>query len=630
MPSKSDRLAGPQEKARGLRLLFCVPAALLSAFALAFDLNKSVQAAKDLYGCLQAGLKGRSLLCSVLFLALLALYCRYAARRRGSSFLPSAAIPAFFFALFTVLGRSFTVFNSWSPLLESGHAALVSLLSLAGLWSLFYVGIKLLFLRTDRAAQAAPRPAPGPGKGFFGLCFALLLAAWLPYLLLCWPGSVTYDAANQLSQFLGMTPATAHHPWASTWLLGMANRLCGGDVSGGVFVYVLFQSLVCAAAYAWACLTAGRLAGKRAAVPALLYFALLPTWGSYAQMYVKDTLYAGFFSVFFTAAAVFAAKRGKASKGTLALMAGAALVCALIRNNGAYIVVPALLLLLPAADSFRARRPLLLTAAGVLAVLLLFNKLLLPALGVAPGSVREALSLPFQQTARCCIEHPEDLRPEERAAIDAVLDYETIVTDYRAQVSDNVKNTYHGDSASLRSYLGVWLRMGLRHPLTYCEAALNACFGYLSPGYLSGKYGGAYFGAGGSAFGIEAARAFPELTESVKRFNISWSNLPGLGALLTPSTYTWLLVLCSAALLRRRRFRAAAVLVPLWITLAINCVSPVNGLLRYTLPLMAAAPLLCAYTFSVLRETAEALPEPAAPAAGPQAPETAPPPEENA
>lgn len=613
MQNTTEKHTGPQGKRCGLRLLLCALAALLSSFALGFELNKTVRDAKDLYSYLTAGLDGRRLLFSVLFLALFALYYRYAARRRGTPFLLTAAVLGFFFALFAVLGRCFTAFDDWSPLLASGPAALVTLLSLAGLWVLFYAAIKTLLLWTDRRAKPAPHPAPAvPGAKAFWLVFGVLLAAWLPYLLLCWPGSVTYDGANQLSQYLGATPATAHHPWASTLLLGLPNTLCGGSVTAGVFLYVVFQSLVCAAAYAWTCVTAGRFAGRRAILPALLYFAVLPTWGSYAQMYVKDTLYAGFFAVFFTAAAVFAARRGAVRKGTLALLAVSALVCTLIRNNGAYAVIPALLLLLPAARRGLGRRFAFLTAAAALAVLLLFNHVLLPAWGVAPGSVREALSLPFQQTARCCIEHPEDVSDEERAAIDAVLDYETIVAQYKPRVSDNVKNTYHGDREALAAYLGVWLRMGLRHPLTYCEAALNACFGYLAPGYLNGKYGGGYYGAGGASFGIEAPRAFPALTELVKRFNIAWSKLPGLGALMTPSSYTWLLALCTAALLRKKRFRAAAALVCLWITLAINCVSPVNGLLRYTLPLMAAAPLLCAYTLAALRT--------AAPSASPAAP----------
>ena len=48
--------------------------------------------------------------------------------------------------------------------------------------------------------------------------------------------------------------------------------------------------------------------------------------------------------------------------------------------------------------------------------------------------------------------------------------------------------------------------------------------------------------------------------------------------------------------------RALAASVPMWITLAVCCVSPVNGLVRYALPLMAVTPLLLAFTWWALRE----------------------------
>ena len=38
---------------------------------------------------------------------------------------------------------------------------------------------------------------------------------------------------------------------------------------------------------------------------------LLPTWGAYAQAHMKDTIHAGFFAVFCTCCALFAARRGE-------------------------------------------------------------------------------------------------------------------------------------------------------------------------------------------------------------------------------------------------------------------------------------------------------------------------------
>lgn len=586
---------------RAFGLALSAAAALLAAFALSFQLDQANAEAARLSGYVLSGLHARGALYSVLCLALFALE-RLLTRER-TPFLPTAAIVSFFLAVFTVFGRSFDAFNSWKPLFASAHATFVSFVCLLGLWRLFYVCLKWLLRRLNRLADSPLRATKIPPRRVFRLAFAAIFAAWLPYLLLCFPGSVTYDAANQLSQFLGVNPATAHHPWASTLLFGLFYRLGGSVPALGVYLYVIFQSLVCAAAFAYVCAVSGKLAGRPAAILAALYFMLLPTWGSYAQMYVKDTVYAGFFAAFFAAATVFVAERGECGRGTLAILTVSAILCALIRGNGLYAVLPSLLLLLFAAKRGQRKLAVLVLGMCALAVVLLCNQVLFPALGVAKGSVREMLSLPFQQTARCCIEYPEDVSAAEHDAIDAVLDYDVIVADYNPNVSDNVKNTYRENGAALPAYFQVWQAMGSRHPLCYGEAAVNACYGYFAPGYIDGPYGGGFFQSSTDLLGMEIPHAFPAATNFCKQVNLLWSRAPGLSALITPATYTWLLLLCTAALIRKKRTQALLLLIPLWLTLGINCVSPVNGLVRYTLPLMAASPLLIAYTLFSLRKT---------------------------
>ena len=60
------------------------------------------------------------------------------------------------------------------------------------------------------------------------------------------------------------------------------------------------------------------------------------------------------------------------------------------------------------------------------------------------------------------------------------------------------------------------------------------------------------------------------------------------------------MILCTAALLRKRKWFGLLSTLPIWLTLGICCVSPVNGLVRYMLPVMACMPLLLGYTWSLL------------------------------
>ena len=517
--------------------------------------------------------------------------CAWTVYLRGRPVL-TAAIVAALYAVVVTAGRALSACNDLAPLFASKRAVAATLICAAGRYAACYAACKLIFALLDRERKAPRLRLRAPAA--FAAAFGVILVCWLPYIIISYPGSVTYDAANQLSQFLGATAATNHHPWISTLLIGAFYRLGGGG-DGGVFAYILFQTAVCAAAFAFTATAARALAGRGAFIASACYFALLPTWGSYMQMYVKDTLYAGVFAAFFTLAVLFAKGKDRPGAAVCAGLAATGAACALLRNNGIYAVVPALLVLV-AASRGRTRKIFSGAAcAGIAALFIAVNHLILPAAGIEGGSIREALSLPFQQTARWCVEYPDEAEAQ-REVIDSVLDLDYVRENYDPRVSDPVKNTYHGDSAALGDYLGLWLRTAFKHPGVYLEAAANACYGYFTPGEIYGPYGGAYYGESGGEFGVEVTRAHPEAAARLDSYNRGWADAPVLRHLIAPALYSWLLIVCTAALLRKKRFRAAALTLPLWITLAVNCVSPVNALVRYALPLMACAPLLCALT----------------------------------
>lgn len=61
---------------------------------------------------------------------------------------------------------------------------------------------------------------------------------------------------------------------------------------------------------------------------------------------------------------------------------------------------------------------------------------------IEPGGIQEALSLPFQQTARYVKEHEEEVTQEEKEAIKGVLAYNKLGKYYNPKISDPVKATY--------------------------------------------------------------------------------------------------------------------------------------------------------------------------------------------
>lgn len=98
----------------------------------------------------------------------------------------------------------------------------------------------------------------------------------------------------------------------------------------------------------------------------------------------------------------------------------------LLRNSGLYELLPVLLVLalyLKRTD----RRRLLLSLCAVLAIYSGVTKGLYPSLGIEEGSIKEALSIPFQQTALYVNRFPDEVTEEEKLVIDSVLDYDRLM-----------------------------------------------------------------------------------------------------------------------------------------------------------------------------------------------------------
>ena len=137
----------------------------------------------------------------------------------------------------------------------------------------------------------------------------------------------------------------------------------------------------------------------------IIYFAFTPFWGTYAQWVEKDLLFSEI--VVLQAICMLEVLTTKdCTKRNLILLTITSLLTALLRHNGIYTVVPALLLLTIRLKG-TARRyaaTALLTNFVVYEILV---KGIFPAVGLGRTTIVDALSIPFQQTARYVCEHPD-------------------------------------------------------------------------------------------------------------------------------------------------------------------------------------------------------------------------------
>lgn len=437
--------------------------------------------------------------------------------------------------------------------------------------------------------------------------FFLFILCWLPYLVIFYPGSVPYDGYLQLNMFYGIDPATNHHPWFSTLVMGSLHRI-GGHVSDnfGVFVVILAQSFFCAFVFSRICKKIiSYQISKRVKICSVLFYAIVPTWGAYAQALIKDTVYYGLFGLFMIYYIEMIETKKFSDKRHLLLFLMVSCAAELYRNEAVYILIPSImsLMIIMAKKEYKK---IILSLTVVLLVHIGFKQVIFPIFDVREGSVKEMLSVPFQQTARYVIKHEEELTDDEIETIDQVLSYQTIKEKYDPNISDPVKNTYRNPHREiLIKYFRLWIKQFTKDPNCYIEAALNHCFGYYYPEFMSKKVGNMQFYIKGEPLATGDLDIFyvhsEELRNNINKLSHLWLKLPVLSLLMYPATYTWILLFLTTLMIRKNKWRDLTACVPVFLTIAICTISPVNGYMRYMLPVMAATPLLAGFCLNAVK-----------------------------
>ena len=445
-------------------------------------------------------------------------------------------------------------------------------------------------------------------------CAVLFVLCWSPYLLVYYPGSLSWDIGEMLAQFFGLREMDTWHPVFLTWVVGTflwLGRLFGSD-NLGMALFMLLQTAALAMALAYGVVFLRRLgANAMAQLVAMAFFALTPIWGSYAQFICKDTLYTAALLVFTLQTLEWLRPEGKRSRGFLAGYAASALLTCLLRNNGMYVVLPTAALVV--AFGPRGGRRLAGAALGgaALAAVLFFSALT-PALGIRDETASGLYSVCFQQSARSLRDYGDAITPEEYGEIDRVLDAASLPEKYEPWISDPVKFSFRqygqgaeAEKAALARYRTTWVAMLQKYPVAYLEAfvAGNSAYYAFTP-KLEGE---TYNNQAGNRFVFEThpqvathldvhispIAALEKVRVLLAAFARGWRHIPGLSLLYCCAAYTWLLVAAGVSMARQGRWRDLLGFAPALLSFAVCLLSPVNDYFRYFLPIVAMAfPLL--------------------------------------
>ncbi len=314
---------------------------------------------------------------------------------------------------------------------------------------------------------------------YFGIVSGIQFLCWIPVFLAYYPGLFAYDVHRQIPQIVSGEYST-HHPLAHTLLLKVFYEYVGekllGSHTAGMACYSIFQMLCFAMMLAYAhTYLREKVESKVFRIAMIVASSVLPFCSIMACSITKDTLFAGFFVVFFVGlcrlwedCSFFDRKRN------IVLMLVAAVGTILFRNNGKYAVfiavVAVAIAFLRKKNSWKS---VLVLAMGLVLGMVGLSGLK-AACNATDGSKNEMLSIPFQQIAYVYHNETENLTEEEIALVWEILPE---VQDYNAHLADGVKKTAEGVE-HMDDLKQLYIELGLKYPWDYIKAFVIQNTGY--------------------------------------------------------------------------------------------------------------------------------------------------------
>lgn len=518
-------------------------------------------------------------------------------------------IPAVLTAFFLLFGYSFRYTNSWDLIFMDSFHMMLSMIIWLGYYVFFHRIYEcliawLLLANRNEEKEAGIFTHWLFDRNAFAGTFSMILLFWLPYIIAKYPGAAMPETLAEMRQYY-WNDFNNYYPPLHTILLSLIMEL--GNLiysyTFGFFLNLMIQLVMLLSSFSY-----GFVLMKRWNTPYIFrYMALgiicvVQFFPMEATIVEKDIPYTA--CVIFLVLQCFEWIRTLQDNKMISVrnMLGMILTCmgaACFRNEGIYLVLSAGIgmsicawYVLWKVD----RKKCIRVFVGLLLPVVLFlgyQKLMLPALGVKDNGPQEALSIPFQQTARYVRDYSHELTPEDEEIISRVLDYENLAELYDPITSDPVKFRYHGETAEdLKDYFGLWFRQLIKHPGNAVEATMNNAYGWFyQEGYAHNYMMDSQIDGHEIRWSIEQPEMLDGFRQVMERVAKLLSRVPVINWFENSGFVSWMTILFAATLLGAGKSRYLSAILPLLTALLVCIAAPTfNYQVRYIMPVMFTVP----------------------------------------
>jgi len=521
------------------------------------------------------------------------------------------------FSLFLIIGASFKFYNSFELISKNIFTSILIFILMIfvfyklifWLYKMFdnYNGldnIKIFKLFNDKP---------------FLISFIVIVLFWMVYVIAFYPCVLSPDPSHQILQYFGIDNKysyysvlldenmiiTNHHPVVHTLLIGTCVKIgmIFDSVNVGLFLYIIIQIVVLALTLSYTIYFMKKLNVNRLyRLICLLIYALVPVFPFYAMSPVKDVIFGCLIILYIIMISNYIIFKEKVNfvKGIKIFVLVVLII--LFRNNGIYVVLLSMPFLFMIYH--KESKKILIVFISILVFYSTYQNVILPYFKVTPSSVREALSIPFQQTARYVSFNEDKVSEDEEKAIDKILGYETLASRYNPEKADPVKNEFNRYSTKddLINYFKAWFTGFCKEPLTYVSATINNTYGYFYPfdkkWYIYYKYNDVLKNNG---FDYRYNN-LDGLRKVLIKYGNAFQNIPILGLCVNIGFSTWLLFLMIGYLIYKQKYKEIIIYLPAFIILLVCIASPVNTYFRYALPNIFGMPLMIGIFLSLIKK----------------------------
>ena len=509
------------------------------------------------------------------------------------------------FTVLMILGYSYDYNYTPNLVFNSNIHILITLIKFIGFYFLFKNLLNAIYryFTKGKFQENANKLTIMFSKHPYLFSFIVLFIVYGIYLIIFYPGVINYDNANQIKEVLGMhtryldsivvindnITLTNFNPILHTLLLGNLFKVgvSIGNVNFGLFLYTFLQMIIVIAVLSYSLKFLYKEGVKsKYLLWILLAYIIIPYFPLYAITCVKDTLFTMFVLLYIIKLYQFIKYDFKFKDYVLFMIT--ILLVILFRNNGIYLILLSLPFTLIIKKGIR--KQIVLMCVLVIGFNYGYGQVL-SALEIPNTSIREMLSIPFQQTARYVKYHESDVTEEQKKVIDTILTYDTLGNRYNPILSDKVKNEYnkYATNEELMDYFKAWFEMFWNHPMTYVNATVSNVYGYFYPAtYRWYVYNTLNEKLPEAGFDYHFIDSLEPMRGFIQGYSEVFKYVPIVQMSVNCGFYTWSYLFLIVVLILQKKQRYIILFAPAFSLVLMNVAGPANTYFRYVLPYAVA------------------------------------------